>query len=142
MIRKALHTLFLGLFLVYAVAPIWYHIDKDGLSHEIEAVSRPGTKNAPHLFIIDNLDGCGQSASDTGAVSSDDKESDSGILLKKKRAVLSSKKSVEPPAVQAEPPALHLHVDGPVSRVQTSPDKLTGLDSFAYYHSGCSPPRS
>jgi hypothetical protein len=142
-IRKTLHTFFISLFLLYAVAPIWLQVGYDDAALAAEASAVLETYDAPRLLI----DGCllhadraaGRARASTLRTHEDE---GSGILLKKKRAVLSSKKPTEPPASEAapQPPHLDLHIAAQPYRIIHA--KLTTVVSFAYYHSGCSPPRS
>lgn len=143
MIRKALHTLFVVLFLVYAVAPIWLEVGLDDAVFAAEEAARGDGLETPRLLI----DRCilhadqEESAPRSSSLSAHQDEG-SGILLRKKRALVSSKKPVEPPATEAAPAPTHFDLQISSQPQQPARVKLAAFISFAYYHSGCSPPRS
>jgi hypothetical protein len=139
--KKILHILFIAFFLLYAVTPIWYHIGESDDGSEIGVETLPAVESAPSLLIGRLLSQILQQDKSDGTGLGRDKAG-SGMLLRKKRAVLSSKKSLTPLlATETSADANDFGSDRR-SWISVTPEIATKLHSYFHHHSGSSPPLS
>jgi len=140
-VKKILHIVFIAFFLLYAVTPIWYHIGEREEGNELRSEARSAIDCAPSLLVVQLLaQTMLQDSSDRTGLGSD--SAGSGMLLKKKRAILSSKKSITPilaGETSADPNEFGRDRG---HRVSVTPEIVTTVLSYFHHHSGSSPPCS